>query len=446
MYADVNGDGRPDLLLQCGTAEKHREELQVLLNSNDSGYVVSKRYKLPIGASQLTIVDVDGDGSPDLVFTVCDPPETCSNSAHLHIVYNRQQKFCTGDAKLDHHCKANSDHFEADSKFDFAFDSDSHQIIDISKVSNSPSNENLVRRDAMSGLAVPLSFGDYDLDGFPDILFTLSKSVNNPLGGSRVVLLKNVPCTATTAGCNSALTQQGRRTFANSFERIEALSKAVNPIQAAFGDVFGNGRLGIFVNGYSNTQKPTVNFYLNDAFTDVYFVRAESLNGVCPAPCASRDAGSKARKPFGVNYVGATFRVSFTDSEGLIRVRHAAQLPQTSNRALQLPFAIFGLGRTNSFVDRFSAASTFSGKSNWHSQNHIIPNSDLVVIPPHADNSAWQFQVYIHPSAHLIWVAASLVVAMSILLVITGYFKVKEKREDEAEKKKRAHAINFDAM
>jgi hypothetical protein len=35
---------------------------------------------------------------------------------------------------------------------------------------------------------------------------------------------------------------------------------------------------------------------------------------------------------------------------------------------------------------------------------------------------------------------------MSILLVITGYFKIKEKREDEAEKKKRAHAINFDAM
>lgn len=446
MYADVNGDGRPDLLLQCGTKDRIHDELQMLLNTNDSGYVLYKTYQLPTGASQITIVDIDGDGSPDLVFTVCDPPETCAKSAQLHIVYNLQQRFCTGDVKKDRHCKPNSEHFEVDSKFDFAFDSESHQIIDISKLSNSPSNEQLIRKDSINGLDVPLSFGDYDLDGFPDIIFTLSKSANNPLGGSRVVLLKNVPCTMASVGCTSALTSQGRRTFAANFERINALSDAVNPVQAVFGDVFGNGHLGIFVNGYSSTQKPTVHFYLNDAFTDVYFLRAESLNGVCPAPCANKDTGSKARKPYGVNYVGSTFRLSFTDSDGLILVRHASQLAQTSNRALQMPFAIFGLGRTNSFVDRFSAASSFNGRDYCHSQNHIIPNSDLVVIPPHADNAAWQFQVYIHPSSHLIWVAGSLVIAMSILLTITGYFKVKEKREDEAEKKRRAHAINFDAM
>jgi len=45
-----------------------------------------------------------------------------------------------------------------------------------------------------------------------------------------------------------------------------------------------------------------------------------------------------------------------------------------------------------------------------------------------------------------IWVAASILIAILILVVLTAILKSKEWREGEMEKRKQLHAINFDAL
>ncbi len=429
-FVDVNGDGRPDLLLTCGT------ELYVLLGSKD-GYSLAKTIKLPRTASQLTLFDVDADGSPDLVFTTCESVSTCS----IHIIYNSQRPFCSSNKHADlSNCKSNTQHFTDDGDQSWGFDG-SHQIVDLKDIASK--GLTIMRKDPINGLGVSLAVGDFDLDGYPDMILTVSTSPDN-IAESRLLVLQNTACDGGKAGCHGSAS---RRTFLPGFKDVaDAALQSRGVIQATFADTRGRGAQSILANGYINGQ-PKLSVFWNDAFTDAYFVRAECLNSICPAPCSRKNTGSKATQPYGVNYSGASFRLSFTDIDGSIKVRSASQLGQTMNRALQQPYAIFGLGHTNSFVDVFSAGISHRGSLHTSSTPHIIPNSDLIVIPPHADNpTGWSFQIHIHPAAHFIWVTVALGLSLTILLAFTGLFKLKERRQDEAEKRKRAHAINFDAM
>ena len=55
---------------------------------------------------------------------------------------------------------------------------------------------------------LPLRAGDFNLDGFPDLLLTISNETASPHGvfgssqGSQVRILENVPCAKGIAGCN----------------------------------------------------------------------------------------------------------------------------------------------------------------------------------------------------------------------------------------------------
>lgn len=436
-FADVNGDGRPDLILTCHTLSG--VDVNVLYGG-ERGYSNGWKATFPKSASQFAIIDVDADGSPDLVYTVCESTDRCE----LHILYNGQRPFCSGSSKDKKACRSNSIHFGSTDPFaGFQLDGNRHQIISLSEIIK---GLHLMREDPITGVAVPLSFGDYDLDGHPDLLVTVSDKPGQ-VADSRAILLRNLSCANNRLGCRGD-PKSSRRTFLNEFENVEALGRERGIVQAAFADIRGKGGLAVIGNGYDG-ERPKLVTFANDAFNDAFFVRAECLNGVCPAPCSRKATGSKATDPYGVNYSGAAFRLSFTDLDGTVRVRCASQLSQAANRALQMPFAIFGLGRTNSFVDIFSAgiSARLPGSQHIHSQTHIVPNSDLIVIPPHADSpSDWSFQIHIHPAAHFIWVTVALATALTILTSLTAFFKIKERREDEAEKRKRAHAINFDAM
>jgi integrin alpha FG-GAP repeat containing protein 1 len=85
--------------------------------------------------------------------------------------------------------------------------------------------------------------------------------------------------------------------------------------------------------------------------------------------------------------------------------------------------------------------TTFSG---------VIPNSQLIIIPyqpKDVDNpSTWTLELYIHPGDWIPWVLLALVSATLILALVVFALNWAEKREDEMEKKRALHGINFDAL
>jgi len=262
----------------------------------------------------------------------------------------------------------------------------------------------------------------------------------------------------------------------------------------AFFDFGDNGELDILF----TTRSPlppyafTTHAFVNTFDEDAYFLTAMGSNGVCPGRCDERDplgpgAEFPKPKPYGVSMPGATFRLALTDLAGRVHTSVGAQLTQSSYLSLQSPGVTFGLGRTNTFLDAFAfgigvnttnhmrrsgnqndAASSNGGgggsgempvagygkagaadpyaRASWHSKQWVslVPNAQVVVFPhPRDEAELWELELFVAPSAQLLWVAISWAATLTLLAIIIAALHLREQREDEQEKRKHQLLFSF---
>ncbi|KAI9301293.1 hypothetical protein BJ944DRAFT_257589 [Cunninghamella echinulata] len=368
-FVDLDGDCLADVVFVC---------------ENKEGFKLSQSFKLPTGAGPLTFADMDGDGTTDILFTTCD-----GRKCMVHILYNQQIGLCSKtDGENLTHCRY---------------------------------------------LPVPIHAGDYNLDGYPDLLITTNK---------KVMLLQSDWCTSTQ--CTGDQILSNKRTFSLVRTGAEPLTKMNNPRHATFFDIDEDGSLDILIldGSTSTTAKRIPNFVINNYFNDAFFIKGLVSNGALME--------HSSNKPYGVNYPGATFKFTVLDTSGTKHVHQVPQLPQTSYLPLQTPYCLFGLGRTNNYVEEMFAGITRHQKENYIFYEGVIPNSQLVFLPYQPekvkDSSTWKVELYIQPADYIPWVLVSLVAAAIILGTVVGVLYYMEKREDERERRKALHIINFDAL
>jgi uncharacterized protein (TIGR03437 family) len=86
---DVNGDGKPDLIVATGIPAKNYQ-ISVLLGNGDGTFQAPLNVPLPPGETPnaLAVVDLDGDGNPDIVVSDC-----CSDSSTSYLRGNGDGTF-----------------------------------------------------------------------------------------------------------------------------------------------------------------------------------------------------------------------------------------------------------------------------------------------------------------------------------------------------------------
>lgn len=253
---------------------------------------------------------------------------------------------------------------------------------------------------------VTLRGGDFNMDGYPDILATLSVK-NSP---SKVFLLENVE---SSSGSLS-------RTYAIHGDALAPMNNETT--MGAFYDLYQDGILDVILYGSSRVQA-----FRNTLDYDANFVKVMVLTGT--------DRGG--------NLPGPSISYKTITQEGEPRAAVAAQLPQSAHFSLGLPYTIFGLGRTPNFVDILMVG--LAGKSKAWTQ--IIPNSQMVVIPSPLDQpSKWRAQLFITPSKMILLSVAALTGTCALIVGIIGALYWKERQEDRIEKLQEAHRFHFDAM
>ncbi|CAL1685003.1 unnamed protein product [Lasius platythorax] len=278
---------------------------------------------------------------------------------------------------------------------------------------------------------ITLRGGDFNMDGYPDLLATLQSSV-----GKQSFLLQNVACKdMACVGFN--------RTF-------EVKWQALNPFynetaMAVFYDFYQDGILDVILVEFDKTN----NLYRTAAFKnsldyDANFVKVMVLTGRTNSmyPISPGSLGKKKRT-YGTNLPGPSIAYRTTTQDGSPRNAIAAQLPQSAHFSLNLPYTTFGLGRTPNFVDALTIG--VGGKSREWPQ--IIPNSQMVVIPnPIAEPSRWKAQLFVTPSKLILLSAAALTGTCGLITAIILGLYWKERREDKIERLQEAHRFHFDAM
>jgi len=67
--ADLNGDGRPDLIFSNENDERQNEVVSIIYWNSPNGFFPSQKTELPtLGAMGVTVKDLNNDGRPDIVF------------------------------------------------------------------------------------------------------------------------------------------------------------------------------------------------------------------------------------------------------------------------------------------------------------------------------------------------------------------------------------------
>lgn len=396
-YLDLNNDFLADLVVTTSKC------FEIWLGV-EQGFVFHERIAFPYGISlhdnfdgvigQALYLDVELTGKMDLVLPLCFDAE-CTNSTIMMYSdkwYNLQVNFRDGNNAL----------------WGFV-EPDGRRYTD----------------------TITLRGGDFNMDGYPDLLATLRSTVTKQ---KRSYLLENVECD----------------TCIGFTRKFQVKWQALNPFQnetamAVFYDFYQDGILDVILVELDKSTTPyRTAAFKNSLDYDANFVKVMVLTGRNNSlyPISPGSLGKKKRT-YGTNLPGPSIAYRTTTQDGSPRNAIAAQLPQSAHFSLNLPYTTFGLGRTPNFVD----ALTIGLGDRSREWPQIIPNSQMVVIPnPIAEPWRWKAQLFVTPSKLILLSAAALTVTCGLISLIILALYWKERREDKIEKLQEAHRFHFDAM
>lgn len=425
---------------------------------------------------------MDGDGTIDVVFSTCD--EGAGGECYLNIAYNRQIPLCSnkhqgwfgvgpGDpsttkTKAQKVASASKGRAPkpacrdpeanlctADSDFYFNFDTtqanDDLLRLPISAIM--PESQ-ILQTDTLllQPLPVPLSIGDFNKDGFPDLAIITVPSKKSQTDETRVRLLTSVSCDVSgppKPGCpDDPAKREGKRTFETLTSKVDAINRISDARSVSFLDIDEDGSLDMMIQRLpvsgASMDRRQVSFIQNNFFYDAFMLKATTLNGACSAFCEPAQ-GEKYKvsssrvsdntpapqqshvssyhcQPSGVNYAGASYKFTVLDTNGNRRAQQVGQLAQTSFRPLLTPYSFFGLGRTNNYVESLFVGSTRRQENNFLEMEGVIPNSQVVILPwqkgQPGDPSTWIKALYLSPGD---WIPIVTIVLVTIVVILLGF-------------------------
>lgn len=445
-FVDLDGDCLADLFLTC-QEDDGTESYQIWINQKSQGFHLARTGKLPLGTKHVTFADMDRDGTIDMVLATCPTADDCA----IHVVYNQQMPLCSSRSS-NIKCRDPQNLCSADPDFNFSFDGSKSGFTTL-RLShyfpNFPLITRLSTKDFIGPSPVPIQTGDYNLDGYPDLLLMVSSQESRGGTNGRPQLLQSFPCTK--ALCTAQETENHRRAFQPLSLGSEILTSIEDAKGVFFMDINEDGSLDIVVQRAheGNPAARSISFVKNNYFNDAFFLKAIMLNGACGSRCPAKGQQAEHR-PYGVNYAGASYKFTIQDTYGERRATAVGQIPFSMYASPMTPYCFFGLGRTNNYVENMFVGSTRHQNRHFINIEGLLPNSQLVVIPYQSPGSrspeSWKKELYLHPGDWIPWVTLTLAMATLVLAIIVGVLHINEKREDERERRRKAHTINFDAL
>jgi integrin alpha FG-GAP repeat containing protein 1 len=128
-------------------------------------------------------------------------------------------------------------------------------------------------------------------------------------------------------------------------------------------------------------------------------------------------------QPSGASLSGVSYKYTILDTSGRRSAAQVPQLPQTSYQALNTPYAFFGLGRTNNYIENLFAGAAHGRVA---ALEMVIPNSKLVINPGGAPDE-WHKELYLRPGQWIPWVGATVLGTMVALAGVVLVLHLNEK-------------------
>lgn len=290
--------------------------------------------------------------------------------------------------------------------------------------------------DSFYSRTIALRVGDYNLDGYPDLIGVVeTEGENDQNKERRAILLENVPCKST---------EKSQCPLPRTFNfKFDVLQNYANVTLATFYDIHDDGLIDVFlVRRSDNNTKPSkgrkyeVRAFENSPDYDSNFFKVMVLSGRDCQRCPQNGI------PYGNVVTGPIIKYRTTTQLGDRQTAVAAQNYRSSHLTMDLPYTIFGIGHSPNFVELLIVGISPTPETNrTHEWPQIIPNSQIIVIPPQigSTDSSWKFKLFLTPSDAVWKTFAVLFGVILVVFAIVCALQYKERKEDKLDRLQEAH-------
>ena len=417
--ADLDGNCRGDIVVSHQTAEQRLASATSPQNRTfavwdtvqigSPPFVRTKVWTVAAEVGFVTFRDVDSDGDMDMVALFCDTTQggfTCIDpTTHqprynsIMVAPNTQPK----SACSDYHCCFTQDYSYPD-------------ISTADAVRSSGAQLTLL---AAGMYAAAGTWGALDFGGEWIYPPTVNMADYNNDRAVDIVMNVMIPQDASPAASSSLLLKGDGSTMHFLEDSGSAVSELMSinsgtgyTVQKAFFyDMSEEGTADLLVMVVKDNANTTaLKAFANELhLSNRLFFNALGLNGRCPSGC-STSPKSPSPRPYGVNMPGVTHKLFFKvpdhmKSKNVYLI--ATQLTTSTQLALQRPYASWGLGAINSYIEIYFCGAHIEGvKSPYKSWPALLPNSQVVVIDYPMDSpSKWKIEQVVNPSKYTKWIA-----------------------------------------
>ena len=105
-----------------------------------------------------------------------------------------------------------------------------------------------------------------------------------------------------------------------------------------------------------------------------------------------------------------------------------------------MPYCYIGVGRSNNYVETFTAAFSIKATRSIRVWTPIIPNSQLIIFSDSEDVDNWALELFINPTDSLALIVIACLICLFVIGVVIIMLHIGEKQED---KKNKMKAFNY---
>jgi integrin alpha FG-GAP repeat containing protein 1 len=414
-FIDIDGDCINDILISSyDPNNKNIRTLEIwkgVIENEEIKYCLSNVniYNVEPELGLFTVVDVDRNALPDLVFPILNsnPPQILISYNIISMNYDWTRDYCTDHKPINFSKSPDSQISKIFDEFKIGATTKNNYIINIHD------NKNYKFYSDNTEFPLILRFIDVNQDSYPDFV-TIFYDKSLKLKKLIIYLSQEIE--------ND---ENERRIFSqNEIYELDSNidSKNYDLAVASFFDFEDNRKMGLILSDVNGNTLGLYNNYVYDTYT------LKSL------------LVSKKDCYFCTEY-GSSQRFITTNINGARRMDLSLQSPQISSPGiLSLTFAYLGIGRSNNYIENFHIISgnAYKREDNDKTYTPVIPNSQLIIyhdIIDGGNKTSWQVDLVVKPTKYLYQLIFVIIIVIILLTFIAFRLQMKEREEDNIENK-----------
>ena len=413
-FVDIDGDCLNDIIISNYDNTNKKRLLEIwkgVFEDNEVKYCLSMNnvYEVDNSLGLFTIVDVDRNALPDIVFPILNssPPQILVAFNILSMSYVWTRDYCDDHPPINLSKSPNSKINKIFENFNIKTSNKNNYIMNIHN------NKNFMFYSDNTDFPLILRFIDVNQDSYPDfvtILYDKSTKKKNLF----IFLSQEIE-----RGEN-----KDRRFFNQNliYNLTSNYETNYDIIVSSFFDFEDQRKMGLILYDSNGVSLGLYNNYIYDTYT----LKSTLL--------FKKDC-------FFCTEYGSSQRFITTNINGDRRMDLSLQTPQINVPGiLSLTYAYLGIGRSNNYIENFHIISgnAYKRSDNDKTYTPVIPNSQLVIYHDNIANSnstTWEVDLVVKPTKYLYELIIVIIIVVILMSFISIRLLLKEREEDYMENK-----------